>query len=131
MNNSGKEVFPAEFMTSALTLNFCSPKAYNYVRKKFNASIPHPSTLRRLCSTVKASAGFTYEILPTLQRTAREKHPVTVLGALSMDEMAIRRHVEWDGKRISGYIDYDTGLDSDNLPVAKEALTFMLTAVNG
>ncbi|KAG8223041.1 hypothetical protein J437_LFUL006055, partial [Ladona fulva] len=131
MNNSRKEVFPAELMTFALTLNFYSPKAYNYVRDKFNASLPHPSTLRRRCSTVKVSTGFTYEILPTLQRIAREKHPATVLGALSMDEMAIRRHVEWDGKGFSGYIDYGTGLDSDDLPVAKEALTFMLTAVNG
>ncbi|KAG8239772.1 hypothetical protein J437_LFUL019249 [Ladona fulva] len=120
-----------KLMTFALTFNFYSPKAYNYVRDKFNASLPHPSTLRRRFSTVKVSAGFTYEILPTLQRIAREKHPATVLGALSMDEIAIRRHVEWDGKGLSGYIDYGTGLDSDDLPFAKEALTFMLIVVNG
>ncbi|KAG7162936.1 putative DNA transposase THAP9-like 2 [Homarus americanus] len=44
--------------------------------------------------------------------------------SLVMDEMAIRQHVEWDGKKYHGFIDVGTELD-DPLPVAKEALTFM------
>lgn len=32
-------------MDFALTLNFYSTKAYNYVRDKFNYSLPHPATL--------------------------------------------------------------------------------------
>ncbi|KAG8228808.1 hypothetical protein J437_LFUL008729 [Ladona fulva] len=118
-------------MSFALTLSFYPPKAYKHFRNKFNATLPHPSTLRRRYSTFKVSAGFTYEILPTFQRIVREKDPVTVLGALSVDEMALCRHVKWDGKAFSGYTDYGTRLNSDDLPFAKEALTFMLTAVNG
>lgn len=30
-----------------------------------------------------------------------------------------------------GYVDYGTQLDSDSLPPAKEALTFMLNSLNG
>ena len=40
--------------------------------------------------------------------------------------MAIRQHVEWDGNKYHGFIDMGTEVDDDCLPVAKEALTFMV-----
>jgi hypothetical protein len=47
-----------------------------------------------------------------------------------MDEIAIRQHVEWDGKKYHGFIDMGTELNDDSLPVAKEALVFMVVALN-
>ena len=45
-----------------------------------------------------------------------------------MNEMAIRQHVKWDGNKYHGFIDMGTELDDDCLPVAKEALTFMVVS---
>ncbi|GBM17658.1 DNA transposase THAP9, partial [Araneus ventricosus] len=40
------------------------------------------------------------------------------------------KHIEWDGDKFSGYVDLGTQLDNDCLPPAKQALTFMLNALN-
>ncbi len=53
-----------------------------------------------------------------------------VYCGLMFDEMAIRKHVEWDGSNFGGYIDNGTNLDDDELPVAKDALVFMATRLN-
>lgn len=45
-----KSQIPDELKKFALTLNFYSSKAYDYVRKSFNFSLPHPSTLRKWTS---------------------------------------------------------------------------------
>ena len=48
-----------------------------------------------------------------------------------MDEMSIKKHIESDGKgNYHGFIDMGTELNDDSLPVAKEALVFMVNAVN-
>ena len=45
-----------------------------------------------------------------------------------LDEMAIRKHVSWDGVKFRGYVDVDNGAEeNDSSPVAKDALV----AVNG
>lgn len=54
-----------------------------------------------------------------------------MICALIINEMSIRRLVEWDKDKFSGYVDLGTHLDDDALPCAKEAFTFMLNAVNG
>ena len=45
-----------------------------------------------------------------------------------LDEMSIRQQIEWDGNKYHGFIDMGTELDDDSLPVAKEALTFMVVS---
>jgi hypothetical protein len=42
-----------------------------------------------------------------------------------LDEMAIRKHVEWDGKQFRGNVDLGTGSNDDSLPEATDALVFM------
>ena len=55
-----------------------------------------------------------------------------IICSLMLDEMAIRKHVSWDGKRFRGYVDVGNGTDeNDSSPVAKEALVLMAVAVNG
>ena len=54
-----------------------------------------------------------------------------IFCALMMDEICIRKHVEWDGKRSYGFVNYGTGFDDDSVGVAKEAFVLMLVAVNG
>lgn len=47
-----------------------------------------------------------------------------------MDEMSIRKQVEWTGTKFTGYVDIGTTIDSDSLSEAREALVFMLVAIN-
>ena len=46
-------------------------------------------------------------------------------------EMAISTHAEWDGQKYCGFVDLGTGIDdNDSLPLAKDALVFMVGSVN-
>lgn len=50
-----------------------------------------------------------------------------------MDEMAIRQQIEWNKskQKFIGYVDFGSIIDeSENLPVAKYALVYMLTGIN-
>ena len=48
-----------ELKVFATTLQFYSTKAYNFVRKSLNLSLPHPSTVRKWYRNVHAEPGFT------------------------------------------------------------------------
>ena len=59
-NKDGKisrKKYPEELMSFALTLQFYSGKAYNYVRKKLSLSLPSPSHLRKLYSKIDGDPG--------------------------------------------------------------------------
>ncbi|KAJ8927601.1 hypothetical protein NQ314_019909 [Rhamnusium bicolor] len=53
--------------TFALTLNFYSSKAYNYVREKFNKSLPSTRTLSEWYRSVDGTPGFTNEAAEALK----------------------------------------------------------------
>lgn len=116
----------------ALTLHFYSPKAYSYVRKTFKNVLPHQRTIRRWYERVNGEPGLTSEALLAI-RTKYKVQNSPLLCCLMFDEMAIRKHIEWDRHKLTyrGYVDMGTGLDHDTLPVAKEALVFMLVALDG
>ncbi|CAG4915123.1 unnamed protein product [Colias eurytheme] len=44
--------------------------------------------------------------------------------------MAIRRKIEWDGKKIVGYVDFGGVLDTDQAPEAKKAFVFLVIGIN-
>lgn len=115
----------------ALTLAFYSPKAYNFVRQTFNRSLPHLGTLSRWYKSVDGSPGFTSEALIALKLKCESKKDQKILCNLVMDEISIRKMVEWTGSKFTGYVDVGTKLESDMLPEAREALVFMLVALNG
>jgi hypothetical protein len=126
-----RQAFPPELRAFALTLNFYSPKAYNYVRKTFQMSLPHPSVIRSWYACIGGEPGFTGEAYNALKMKADETKSAgdPLLCSLMFDEMSIRKHVEWDGKQFRGYVDVGTGLDDDSIPEASEALVFMVVAV--
>ena len=125
--------YSPQLRSFALTLNFYSPRAYRFVRKSFDTSLPHPRTLEKWLKCVDVKPGFTEPSFSALKARADASalHGKPVLCALMMDEMSIRQHVEWDGSKFQGFIDMGTELDDDQLPVAKEALTFMAVALDG
>lgn len=133
LKGPSKQKYSPELRSFALTLSFYSMKAYNYVREKFNKTLPHPRTISKWYQSVEAAPGFIKESLNILRSKVQEedKRNQKVICSLQMDEMSIRRLIEWNGKKLTGYVDLGTNLDGDNLPEAKEALVFLLVGVNG
>lgn len=113
----------------ALSLHLFSAKAYNYVRKQFNTILPHARTLSKWYSHVDAKPGFTNESLKNLALKVKCS-TVPVVCTLMLDEMAIRQHIEFDGKTYYGGVDLGTGMDNDNLEKAKQCLVFMVVSIN-
>jgi len=90
-----------------------SCKAYNYVRKQFNTDLPHPRTLSKWHSSVNANPGSTEESLKMVSLKAqRSSNPV--ICALMLDEMAIRRHIDYDGTNYYGHINLGNGINNDS-----------------
>lgn len=113
----------------ALTLHYYSSKAYNYVRKVFNLCLPHPHTIEKWYRCINGKPGFTAESLNALKLIAG-KSRTPLYCCLIIDEMAIKKKVEWDGKKFHGYVDFGGGLDTDEVPEAREALVFLVTGIN-
>lgn len=57
--------------TFACTLHFYSPKAYEYVRKKFQTCLPHSRTIKKWYESVDAQPGFTQESFKALKYKAQ------------------------------------------------------------
>ena len=126
--------YSPELRSFALTLQFYSTKAYEFVRRTFNLSLPHQSQIRRWYSKIPAEPGFTEPAFKALSAkvTEAQKEGKQVICSLMLDEMNIKKHVSWDGKRFRGYVDIGNDTeDDDSTPVAKDALVFMVVSVNG
>jgi DNA transposase THAP9 len=59
-----KKHFTPELRAFALTLNFYSPKAYNFIRCEFGQSLAHP---RSWYHEIKVGEGFTDESFKSLR----------------------------------------------------------------
>ncbi|CAB3980294.1 THAP domain-containing 9 [Paramuricea clavata] len=115
----------------ALTLQFYSAKAYEFVRKTFNIALPSQSQIRRWYGKVQVDPGFTQPAFNTLKVKDAEKNGKKVICSLMMDEMAIKKHISWDGNKYNGYVDLGDGINDDSLPVAADALVFIVVSVDG
>ena len=130
-SNSGKGCkYSPQLKSFALTLQFYSAKAYDFVRKTFNLALPHPVQIGKWYTKVPAEPGFTepsFQALSQRVKNAGKK----VICSLMIDEMAIKKHVSWDGKKFRGYVDLGNDVkDDDSAPIAKDALVFMVVGVN-
>ncbi|EFN76533.1 THAP domain-containing protein 9, partial [Harpegnathos saltator] len=130
-----KGKYPPQLRAFALTLHFYSPKAYCYVRQTFMNKLPASSTIRSWYSSTDGSPGFSTESLQILKikSQAAENEGKQLYGCLMMDEMAIRKQVQWDhsARKFIGYIDYGSCIhEPEELPFAKEALVYLINGVN-
>lgn len=126
--------YSEEVRAFCLTLHYYHPRAYNYVREKFNNNLPSVSTIRSWYSSINASPGITTEALESLKKKveeAREKGK-SFNCCLMYDEMAIRRHAQWNTStmRFDGFVDIGRPkADTENLPLAKETLVYLVSGV--
>lgn len=130
MTNYSKEV--REF---ALNLHYCSPRAYDYVRKSFDGHLPHTATIRKWYgnSDLNAKPGITEKTLEFLRNKVNERKSSgeEVICAVCFDEMSIRKLITWCPSvgHMLGYITYGNA-DGEEPPVAKEAIVFVVNGVN-
>ncbi|KAG8173931.1 hypothetical protein JTE90_014540 [Oedothorax gibbosus] len=128
-NSPIAKFYSPELRKFALTLHFYSPRAYNYVRESFNSCLPHPRTIGKWYQHVEVEPGFTSQAMKALKRKV-DSSEMPLFFALVFDEMAIRQHVEFDGSKFHGYIDVGVEIDDDALPIAREAMVFMVVCIN-
>ncbi|KAJ4931499.1 hypothetical protein JOQ06_025794, partial [Pogonophryne albipinna] len=60
----------------------------------------------------------------------RKREGKETLCALMMDEVSIRKHVEYAAGKFHGYVDLGCGIVDDSLPPAKDALVLMVVAID-
>lgn len=117
----------------ATSLHFCSAKAYDFVRKAFNNTLPHPRTLTRWYVTVNGDPGITKESLEVLRGKAatNAEQGKELLGILLMDEVGMRQQVKWDrhATKLNGKVQKEFAKSFGEVEAAKEALMFMVTGV--
>ena len=126
--------YSPELWSLALTLQFYTAKACEFVKRSFNLALPHQSKIRRCYSKIPAEPRFTQPAFQALSVKVNEaeKERRKVVCSLMLDEMAINKHVSWDGTRFWEHVDLGNGVkDDDSSPVAKDALIFMVVSTNG
>lgn len=131
------EKYTEEIRKFALTLRYYSPRAYNFVRNKFNCNLPHPSTIRKWYqqSDVSCETGICKRSIKLLQEKVIEmrNEGKELFCGLVHDEISIRQHVQWldSKKNFSGFITYGKiPEDSENLPLATQVLVYLLNGIN-
>lgn len=125
--------YSAALKSFALTLQFYSSKAYEFVRKSFDFSLPHQAQIRKWYGKIDADPGFTKPAFIAIKEKVRIAHNngKQVMCSLMLDEMSIRKHIAWDGKKFRGFVDHGNGLyDDDSLPYAKDVLVLMVVCIN-
>ena len=92
--------YSPELRSFALTLKYYSSKAYRFVCKSFDLGLPHPSVIRSWYSIIDADPGFTKPAFTALSAkvAAAKKNGEHVICSMMIDEMSIRKHLEWNGK---------------------------------
>lgn len=126
--------YSATLRSFALTLHYYSPCAYNYVRDTFNTCLPHPKTLHSWYKNIEGKPGFneeSFKILKTLvEDNTKSENNKPLLFSMSIDEMAIRKHIEFDGNRTHGYCEVSSDFGSESFEVATQALVILLVGIN-
>lgn len=117
------------------TLNYYSPRAYEYIRSVFNSNLPAPRTIRYWLSSLDDSPGFTDCAFDALREKASEdetKAEPLVVG-LIFDEMATRCQSQYDRstKTFLGHINAGQSSETDEFSaLSKEALVLMVSGIN-
>lgn len=135
---TGKQ-YPESVRVFCLTLHFHKPGAYNYLRELFNCNLPHLNTLQKwyYTSTSNGKPGISEDALNVLKNLAETSETMKTNGqellcSLSLDEMAIRRNVQYSDaqKTFFGRISYGSRSSGDEFDVAKNAIVFMVSGIN-
>lgn len=130
LKKQSKQKYTPELRKFALTLQFYSSSAYNYVRKIWSNLLPHPSTIRKWFTVVNGKPGFSREAFSSIKM----KNQVSSVHInIIIDEMSIRSQILYDKHKFYGGVDLGNQLpkESDNIIMATKALVFLGVSLNG
>lgn len=126
-----RKKYSPELRTFALTLQFYSTKAYNYVRQTFQTCLPSVKTLSKWYQSIDGKPGFTKESFEALKNKSKQ-YQDKILCTLIFDEIKIKNKVEYHplSQRTFGYVNFGGNIDTDSNHECTEALVFMVMALN-
>lgn len=134
IGRKNSQTYSEAIRSFAITFHFYSPRAYKFVRDKFNKNLPNETTLRKWYAncTYESQPGISKEGMRALGSLANDfkNEGKQLIVSIAFDEISIRRLVQWSDakKKFLGYITY--GRFVGEVPVARNALVFLLTAIN-
>jgi hypothetical protein len=102
IHGKGERQYDEAIRKFSISLHMKSASAYRYVRECCGTALPNERTLRKWCQKVDCTPGFSegalkYLASKSLEYQEKQQH---LLCSLTFDEMAIREHVQFDGKQI-------------------------------
>ncbi|CAH2089020.1 unnamed protein product [Euphydryas editha] len=123
--------YAPKFRKFCLTLHFYSPKAYNYLRTKFESCLPHPKTISKWYSNIDGSPGLTEDAFKIF-KAKRSQSDKNMTCALIAAEMAIRQQKCFNRKTLQdeGIVDMGSGPNENMNIKASEAYFFILVSLN-
>lgn len=120
-----------------MSLHYLSPRAYSYVRNKFNRNLPHEQTIRQWYrnSDIDSSSGIAHNSLNALQNYAEKMKSETnkqLIVSLIFDEMAIQRSLMWcrSSNKFIGQIDKGKINEDEDFTLASNVIVFMVSGLN-
>lgn len=86
------------------------------MREIYKNKLPAPSTLRSWYANMNGSPGFTQEAIDILKKRSEAAKEKKIYATLMMDEIAIRKQLEWNHseKKFVGYVDCGTVIPEPN-----------------
>lgn len=129
-----REKYDNVLRSFALTLHFYSSKAYEYVRRTFNLALPSQRILRSWYSNVDCEPGFSQPAFDSLKAKAFEnaKKGYSTICSLMLDEMSIKKHIDFQNGKSWGYVNYGTSItEDDSIQYANEVLVLMVVSLCG
>lgn len=130
-----KEKYPEAVRQFCISLCYHSVRAYEFVRQSFDLHLPHHDTIRSWYknSDIIIRPGINepcLKIIRTLVEQMQSQGKRLML-ALMMDEMAIRRHIDYDvqNRTLVGMCQGHPSIENET-ETAKEAFVFMVNGIN-
>lgn len=125
--------YPASFREFCMGIHYYSPSSLEFIRKQFDKHIPTARTIRAWYanSNVGGNPGISDYSLDVLKKFVAE-HDGPFICSLSFDEIHIRKSLQYDAhsKQFIGRITYGIDKKEEEIPIANQAIVFMLCAVN-
>lgn len=115
-------------------MHFYSPRAYEYLRQKFNSNLPSIRAIRYWYSSISGSPGFTNESFDALRQRSEFMKSIgkPLVVAVIYDEMSTRKHSQYDAskKEYLGHITVGKhGQHEYTTPLCKEAFVILVSGV--
>lgn len=114
-------------------MHYHSPRAFKYLREKFDKNLPHPTTLRKWFanSNICGEPGMLKDAMITLKTLGEQmkKDSKEIIISLCMDETAMKCNVQWlhEQKKFAGFVTEKR--ENGEFPISKNVLVFMATVL--